>query len=76
MKYNKSKSSRYFRKQRIYGGILAALGILSAIVCDGDITAALLLTPFGIYLMLTREMWVTDDYYYEVQAKKNDRWPR
>lgn len=74
MKYKKSKFYYYFRKQRIYGAIVVALGILSAIALDGDITAALLLVPLGLYVMFTKKMVVTDDYFWEMEAKKCDKW--
>lgn len=69
-KYKKSRRYYYFRKQRIMGLILAILGVVSAIVSGGDIAAALLLVPFGLFVMFTKEMLVTDDYFYEIKAKK------
>ena len=74
MKYKKSRIYYYFRKQRIYGAIVVALGILSAIALDGDITAAMFLVPLGLYVMFTKKMVVTDDYFYEMEAKQFDKW--
>lgn len=74
MKYQKHKRVKYFRKQKFMGGILIALGILSAIMSDGDITAALLLVPIGLYLVFTKEPVITDDYFYELEVKKFDKW--
>ena len=74
MKYQKNKRARYFKKQRIYGGALIALGILSAIILAGDITVALLLVPIGLYICFTKKAWLMDDYFYEQEAKKFDKW--
>lgn len=72
MKYQKNKRAKYFRRQKIYGGILAILGVLSAILLDGDITIALLIVPFGLYIIFTKKPVITDDYFYELESKKFD----
>jgi hypothetical protein len=73
-KYRRNKRYYYFRKQKICGAIVAALGVLSAIILNGDITAALLLVPLGLYVMFTKEKVLMDDYYYECKAKECDKW--
>lgn len=45
----------YYMKQRISGAIMAAIGILTPFIFDGDITMSLFALPLGIFLMLTRE---------------------
>lgn len=64
MKYVNRKK-HYFRKQRLMGLGLVLLCALTALVTEGDLTVALLFGPVGIYLMFTKEMWLTNDYYYE-----------
>lgn len=73
-KYKKSKRYYYFRKQRRYGLALLAIAVLAAFLTGGDITASILLAPLGVYLVFTKEMVIMDDYYYEMQAKKFDKW--
>ena len=73
-KYKKSKRYYYFRKQRRYGLAVLALSVLAAFLTSGDITATILLAPLGVYLVFTKEMVIMDDYYYEMQAKKFDKW--
>lgn len=46
---------KYFLIQRAVGLVLVATNMLAAYILDGDITAAALLVPLGIYLMLTKE---------------------
>ena len=74
MKYQKHKRVKYFRKQKILGGLILALGILSAILLAGDITVALLLIPLGLYIVFTKKPVLMDDYFYELEAKKFDKW--
>lgn len=45
----------YYIKQRISGAIMAAIGIITPFVLDGDVTFSLIALPLGIYLLLTRE---------------------
>lgn len=56
------------------GLALVILAVLSAIVTGGDITAALLIGPLGLFVMFTRDMVILDDYFYEMEAKKNVKW--
>lgn len=68
MKYKKRKSYYYYRKQRCLGVALMVLGVLSAIIL-GDITAALLIVPFGLSIVCTKEKVLLDDYFYEMEDK-------
>lgn len=45
----------YFLKQKLCGLVIAGLGILIPFVLDGDATASLLLIPFGLFLVFTRQ---------------------
>ena len=45
-------------KQKLIGLLFVILGIISVPLCDMDVTAALLLVPFGVYLMCTKEYWL------------------
>lgn len=73
MKYQKHKRVKYFKKQKTLGGVLIALGILSAILLDGDITVALFLVPLGAYIRFTKEAVLLDDYFYEEQVNKQNK---
>lgn len=73
-KYKKSKRYYYYRKQRRYGVAVLVLSALSAILTGGDITAALFLAPVGLFLIFTKTMVITDDYFYEMEAKIFDKW--
>ncbi len=50
----KKQISLYFLKQKIYGAVMIGSGILTPFVNDGDITAALIIVPIGIYLLTTK----------------------
>ena len=45
----------YFLKQKLCGLVIAGLGILIPFVLDGDATASVLLIPWGLYIIFTRE---------------------
>lgn len=44
--------------QSIYGTLLIITGVISAVITDGDITAAVLLIPLGIYAIITNKVIV------------------
>ena len=73
MKNHKSKRAKYFRRQKIHGAILAVCGVLSAILFEGDITAALLLVPFGLYIVFTKKALLIDEDLYEFKSNKNNK---
>lgn len=45
----------YYMKQRISGMIMAAIGIMTPFLLDGDATFSIIALPIGIFLMLTKE---------------------
>jgi hypothetical protein len=49
----------YYMKQRLSGAIMAAIGIITPFVLDGDATVSLVTLPLGIFLLLTREKVMT-----------------
>lgn len=49
----------YYLKQRLSGAIMAACGIVSPLMLDGDATFSLFALPLGIFLMLTKEKVIT-----------------
>lgn len=66
--YNRRKTKRrirkrterlYYMKQRLSGATMAAIGIITPFVLDGDATFSLFALPLGIFLLLTREKVMT-----------------
>ena len=53
--YRSRAERAYFLKQKLCGVVLAAIGIIIPIVCDGDATASLLLVPMGLFVLFTKE---------------------
>lgn len=45
----------YYMKQRLSGAIMAAIGIITPFLLDGDATFLLVALPLGIFLLLTKE---------------------
>lgn len=49
----------YYLKQCLSGAIMAAIGIITPFILDGDVTFSLFALPLGIFLLLTREKVMT-----------------
>ena len=49
----------YYMKQRLSGAVMAAIGIVTPFLLDGDATFSLVVLPLGIFLLLTREKVMT-----------------
>lgn len=45
----------YYMKQQLSGAIMAAIGIITPFVLDGDATISLVALPLGVFLLLTQE---------------------
>ncbi len=45
----------YYMKQRFSGLVIAAIGIITPFLLDGDATFSLVALPLGIFLLLTKE---------------------
>lgn len=56
---------RYFIKQRIYGLATLAFTILAVRFLDGDATIALFTIPLGVSLLLSKQMLIVNQYYWE-----------
>lgn len=68
-------TKKYFRRQKLIGIVAIVVGILSAIVGEGDITAAVVLVPLGLYVLFTKTpvMYVMhDDDYEDLDSGKKD----
>lgn len=68
MKHDK----RYFRRQKLLGLALTILGILSAIMLEGDITVAMLTVPLGLYVLFTKKPVMYDDDYEDLDSGRKD----
>ena len=64
-----NKRTIYFRKQRAMGVGIVLLAVLSTILFNGDATAAVLIAPLGLYTIFTKDMALTNDYFYEEQER-------
>ena len=45
----------YFLKQKLCGLVLVGFGVLIPFVLEGDATVSVLLIPWGLYILFTRE---------------------
>ena len=54
-KSRKRAEAIYYIKQKLSGLTMAAIGIITPILLDGDATFSLIALPVGIWLMFTKE---------------------
>ena len=54
-KAQKKAETIYYIKQKLSGVVLAAIGIITPILLDGDCTFSLFALPVGIWLLFTKE---------------------
>ena len=66
------KRKSYFRKQKLAGLVLIAIAVVFDIINKGDMTAALLLLPLGLYLVCTKRMVWLNDYFFEVKDENKE----
>ena len=70
-----TKRQKYFLKQRLLGLftiIIAAITMPIALLYEALI-ATVMLCGVGLMLLLTREMVIVDDYFFEVENRKKSR---
>lgn len=65
------KKKIYFIKQKLVGLLVIVLAILSVIFSEGDGTAALVMVPMGIGLIITKDMVLMNDYYWEMKEMES-----
>lgn len=68
-----NKRKKYFKKQKAFGVFVLLFAIVSIFILDGDATAALLFLPLALLLIFSKEMIMYDDYFFEVERKKNSK---
>ena len=56
----------YFVKQRLLGLGILLLAALTIYLLDGNVTLAVILGPIGLGLVLSKNMWLIDDHYFDV----------
>lgn len=55
----------YLLKQRIYGIILLILPLITIWAADGDATIAIVTVPLGMSLLISKDMMIVNDYFWE-----------
>ena len=63
MEQNKREKIKHIVTQKAMGIILIVVAIVSCIASD-DGTAAILMLPIGIFTTFTKEMVITDTYFF------------
>lgn len=67
-----NKRKRYFVKQKLLGLWAIILGIVMAFIL-GDATVCIFLIPVGLDLILTKDLVLVNDYYWEENERREKR---
>lgn len=69
-----TRKQKYFIKQKLMGLILIVGSILASItLLEGDATITLISIPIGLMMIFSKEMWLVDEYYYEIEESEESR---
>lgn len=60
----------YFFKQKLVGVALLGLTALAVSLLDGDATIAVLTVPMGLYLIISKEMLLVNNFYWETKERR------
>nr|UWD73076.1 MAG: hypothetical protein [Bacteriophage sp.] len=60
----------YFIKQKLTGIVVLAFTAFAVWLLDGDATIAVLTVPLGLYLVFSREMLITNDFYWQTKERE------
>lgn len=62
----------YFIKQKAMGLAMLIFSVLSVPALDGDATITLVTVPLGLCLLISKEMLIVNDYYFETKERKEE----
>lgn len=64
----RERRRNYFIQQKLYG---IALLLLTIAVCafTGDVTIAVITVPLGLTLVVSKRMWLVNEYYWSIEER-------
>lgn len=67
------KASRwYFIKQKACGLAMLAITVLAVWATEGDITIAFITVPLGLTCLISKEMLIMNDFYWQEERAKHE----
>ena len=60
----------YFIKQKLTGIAVLAFTAFAVWLLDGEATIAVLTVPLGLYLVFSREMLITNNFYWQTKERR------
>lgn len=67
-----NRRRKYFLKQKMLGLGLALVSLVAGFLM-GDLTICVVLVPLGLGLVFTRKMVVVDEYFLEIEERRERR---
>ena len=65
-----SERTKYFIEQKLIGLVMILIGVVSAIVLDGDVTVLSLFGTMGCIVVTTKSKILMNSYYYETEKRR------
>lgn len=65
-----SERTKYFIEQKLIGLVMILIGVVSAIVLDGDVTILALFVTIGLIFVATKSKIFMNSYYYETEKRR------
>lgn len=65
-----SERTKYFIEQKLIGLVMILIGVVSAIVLDGDVTVLSLFGTIGFIFVTTKSKILMNSYYYETYKRR------
>lgn len=62
-----SERTKYFMVQKLIGLVMILMGVISAIVLDGDVTVLVLFGTIGFIFVTSKSTILENSYYYETE---------
>ena len=68
------KRHAYFVKQKLLGLCMVVISILIACIVKGEsVCVPIVFVPMGLMFIFSKDMYIQDDYYWEVMEKKQEK---
>lgn len=62
----------YFIKQKACGLAMLAITVLAVWATEGDITIAFITVPLGLTCLISKEMLIMNDFYWQEERAKHE----
>lgn len=69
-KKEEKRRDLYFLRQKMFGLMLVIVSIITSAIFQWDLSPFVFITPFGVYFIVSKNMWYVDSYFLEQQERE------